>query len=279
MDEGIPEFQRFSKAVAAAAKAVADAGKASAKAPPDPQAIQATCEKAAEALARVAGIEASATALRSDLSRRAATARADLERERALLAGAVAQALARDGLRVEGNLPLLRAGALSLEFTFGAKGQCAIWLGPRVARLANCPLEAAAIAARVVELDRALFRGEFDEAAFLADLWHAYRAALHRLGLADGERVPLTALLGHVAFARQKPAFLADPRRELFTPYGRVEFAADLSRLRTRTVEGRELRLDVATLAQTKRPEDHLWVPRGGDGVRYATASFARAPR
>lgn len=279
MEEGIAAFQRFGRAVTAASKAVAEASRAVAKTPASPQAVQAACEKAAAALAKVPGIEATAAALRADLTRRAGAARADLERERALLAGAVAAALTREGLRVEGNLPLLRVGALSLEFSFGAKGQCTVWLGPRIARLAAVALDATAIASRTLEADRALFRGEFDDAAFLAGLLAAYRTATHRLGVADGERVPLTALLANVAFTRQKPAFLADPRRELFTPYGRVEFAADLSRLKTRTIEGRELRLDVATLAQTKRPEDHVWVPRGPDGVRYATAAFTRAPR
>lgn len=279
MTEGIAQFHRVAKAVAAAAKAVGDAGKAAAKVPPDPQAVQAACDKAVEGLAKIAGIERVADSLRSELARRASAAREELERERALLAGAVAQMLGREGLRVEGNLPTLRAGALALDFTFGTKGLCTVWLGPRITRLATCPLEATAIAARVVELDRTLFRGEFDEGVFLEDLWQAYRGATHRLGLAEGERVPLTTLLAQMAFLRQKPTFLVDPRRELFTPYGRVEFAADLSRLKSRSVGGRELRLDVATMAQTKRPEDHLWVPRGADGVRYATASFVRAPR
>ncbi len=279
MEDQVATFQRLGKVVAAAAKAVSEATKAEAKNPPAPQAIHAASEKAAGALAKVAGIEAAAAALRADLAGRAATARAELERERALLAGAVAAALAREGMRVEGNLPLLRAGALSLEFSFGTKGLCTIWLGPRIARLATVLLDASAIAARTLELDRALFRGDFDDAAFLADLLRAYRAAAHRLGVPEGERVLLTALLAHMAFARQKATFLVDPRRELFTPYGRVEFAADLARLKTRSVEGRELRLDVATLAQSKRPEDHLWVPRGTDGVRYATASFPRASR
>lgn len=277
MTEGIARFQKLAKTVAAAARAVGDAERAATRVPPDPQAIQAACEKAAEGLGKVTGVEHLADSLRHELARRASAAREELERERALLAGTVAQILGREGLRVDGNLPTLRAGALTLEFAFGTKGLCTLWLGPRIARLATCPLEASAIATRVVEFDRTLFRGEFDESAFLADLWQAYRAATHRLGRAEGERVPLTSLLVQMAFLRQKPTFLADPRRELFTPYGRVEFAAELSRLKTRGVAGRELRLDVATMTQTKRPEDHLWVPRGPDGVRYATASFVRA--
>ena len=80
----------------------------------------------------------------------------------------------------------------------------------------------------------------------------------------------------NMAFLMQKPTFLTDPRRESFTPYGRVEFAADLSRLKNRTIREWTLRLDVATMVQTKRLEDHLWIPRNPDGAHYATASFVK---
>jgi hypothetical protein len=100
--------------------------------------------------------------------------------------------------------------------------------------------------------------------------------ALVRRGEEAGRRVPLVALLAEVAMGRQDAAFMSDPRRELFASYGRVEFAADLSRLRTRRHGDRELRLEVATLAQTRKPEDHLFVPHGRsvDGTCYATAAF-----
>ena len=49
MNEGASGFQRLARTVAAAAKAVAEADRATAKTPAVPQAVQTTCDKAAEA--------------------------------------------------------------------------------------------------------------------------------------------------------------------------------------------------------------------------------------
>ncbi len=279
MAERIPEFLKAAKAVQAAAKAVESAAKVLSKEGAAPATIAESADAAVAALQKIGTIESPAAAIREELAAKGAAARAALERERALLAGAVATELAKVGIKAEGHLPMLRAGVLTLEFAFGPKGRCVLWFGPRHERLADCPLEAAAIAAKAVEMDRNLLGGEFDEAVFLAELHAAYRTCAVRAGVAEGERVPLTALLAEVAFRRQRPAFLADPRRETFTPYGRVEFACAMARLKTRRHGDRELRLDVATMAQTRRPEDHLWVPRGrsGDGTQYATASFVKS--
>ncbi len=279
MTERIPDFLKAAKATQAAAKAVEAASKVLAKEASGPAAIAEAADAAVTALKKVVPTDTLASAVREELASKAAVARAALERERALLAGAVAAELAKMGMKAEGHLPMLRAGVLTLEFNFGPKGRCVAWFGPRHERLADCPLEAVAIAAKAAELDKALLGGEFNEAAFLADLHAAYRTCAVRQGVAEGDRVPLTALLAEVAFRRQRPAFLADPKRETFMPYGRVEFACALSRLKTRRHGDRELRLDVATMAQTRRPEDHVWVPRGrsGDGTQYATASFVKA--
>jgi hypothetical protein len=279
MDGGFPDFLKAARAFQAAAKAVAEAEKAAARTPRDPSAVEATATKAVALLAAIRGAEAVAGGVSERLGAQAAEARASLERERALLAGAVARTLGEAGIPVEGNLPLLRAGAFSLEFTFGPKGACTIWFGPKKQKLGSAVLEAGAIATRVRECDNRLFGGPFDDAAFVRELVRAWRAALARDGLPDGARVPLPRLLVEFAVGRQGPAFLADPRRENFASYGRVDFAVALSRLKERAADGWELRLDVATLVQTKRPEDHLWVPRGrtGDGVNFATAHFARA--
>lgn len=279
MSERSPEFLKAARSLQAAAKAVDAAVKILSKEGAGPAAVAEAADLAVSALRKAGPIDALAVAVREELTAKSATARSALERERALLAGAVAAELAGVGLKAEGHLPLLRAGALTLEFAFGPKGRCILWFGPRHERLGDCPLEAAAIAAKAAELDRHLLGGEFDEGAFLAELQAAYRVCAVRQGVPEGERVPLTGLLAEVAFRHQRPAFWADPRRETFTAYGRVEFACALARLKGRRHGDRELRLDVATMTQTRRPEDHLWVPRGrtGDGTHYATAAFVKA--
>jgi len=276
MDDQIAQFKKLSSAFASAAKAVLEAQKAMNATKPVTQNIQTTCEKAAASLQKISNADTQIAALQKALTARGTQARIELEKERALLAGLVAKALQAQGLRVEGNLPLLKVGHLSLEFVFGAKGACNIWFGPKISRLAVCGLDAEQIAAKTCEFHSSLFAAEFDEQAFLKKLRKAYKLALTTAGKGDGDRVPIVALMTNMAFLMQKPTFLTDPRRESFTPYGRVEFAADLSRLKNRTIGEWTLRLDVATMVQTKRLEDHLWIPRNPDGAHYATASFVK---
>lgn len=278
MDDRSAVFKKQTNAVAAAAKAIDAWRKAAAKTPADPLAVREAATKVAETLAKIPGIESEARALAAEAKASADAAGRVLDRERAVLAGKVVAALRQAGIPVDGNLPTLRAGVFSLEFSFLAKGACTIWFGPKKERLASCPLDPEAIASKVVELDRALLADDPAGGDFLADLDRAYRVAAFRKGVADGERVPLPLVMAELAFARQDATFLADPRREHFETFGRVEFAARLSRQRERRHADRELRLDVATMAQTRKPEDHLWVPTGrtGDGTNFATLRFVR---
>lgn len=276
MDEAFERFRKKARAVAAALKTVERADRALARTPRDPAAVAGAADAAIRALEAAGGVDAVVQEVRQALEAARAEARAALEHERALLAGRVAEGLQAAGIAVEGNLPQLRAGPFTLEFDFGGKARVTIWFGPKKERLAVMPLDADALVRKVVEMHRDLFRGEDDTTAFLADVERAYRVCLARFALADGERVPITALMAEVAFLRQDERFVTDPRREHFRPFGRVEFAAALSRLRTLRVGSRELRLDVATLSQTRKPADHLWVPRGREGVNVATAAFIR---
>lgn len=275
MDEGIERFRKKARAVAAALKTVERADRALARTPRDPAAVAQTTEAAVRALDAVGDITVIMAEVRQALDTARTEAKAVLEHERALLAGRVAAGLQQAGITVEGNLPLLQAGAFTLEFDFGGKAKVTIWFGPRKERLTILPLDADALVRKVVALKQDLFPGEEDP-SFLADLERAYRVCLARFALPDGERVPITALMAEVAFLRQDDRFVTDPRRENFRPFGRVEFAAALSRLRTLRLGLRELRLDVATLSQTRKPSDHLWVPRGREGVHVASAAFVR---
>ncbi len=277
MDEPLQAFRRKARAVATALKAVEMAERALLKTPRDPSAVVEGAEAALRALDATAGMEAVTAEVRKVLEVAQAEAKAALERERALLAGRVAAGLQEAGLLVEGNLPQLRTGAFTLEFDFGRKARVIVWFGPKKERLAVLPLDPDALVQKVAGLHADLFRSDFDEGAFLADLERAYRVCLARFACPDGERVPITALMAEVAFLRQDERFFRDPRREHFRTFGRVEFAASLSRLRTLRLGARELRLDVATLSQTRRPTDHLWVPRGREGVNVASAAFIRA--
>ncbi len=237
-----------------------------------------TAEKAIKALDNAAGFDSEAAALKTHISAKLSESRQKMDREKALMAGAVAKKLAEEGIKVSGNLPTLIAGFFSLEFTFGSKGLCTIWLGPGKYRLGTAPLDPDAICELVRLLNNQYFSKSFDEHAFLADLEKAYRLASVRAGQEYGRRIALSSVVAEMAFCRQRASFMMDPKKETFVTYGRVEFAADLSRLRNRTIGDLELRLDVATMSQTKKAEEHLWIPRPGsiEGVNFATIRFGK---
>jgi len=280
MDETFEAFQNKARAVLAARKAVQKVQAVRRKTPADPAALIRAADLALRAFDGVQGFLEVAKEAQAALDALRADARRTLEQTRALLAGKVANLLSEAGFVVEGNLPKLMAGPYTIEFDFGAKSRVTVWFGPKKERLAVVPLDPAVVVRKVLDIHRVLFMNEFDDAAFLAELDRAYRLSLARLALPDQSTVPVTALMAEVAFLRQGERFWTDPRREHFQSFGRVEFAAALSRLRERRIGAREFRLETATLSQTRRSSDHLWVPRGraGDGVNVAGAAFVRVP-
>ena len=187
----------------------------------------------------------------------------------ARLASQVAAALTPDA-PVTGQLPELRWGLLRLEFKLaGPKREIVVWYGPKVAKLASAPAEAEAIIAAAQQARAALDQSPLEAAAFIAELAKAYDAARRRAAAEPGAQVPLLTVLRELVLARQSSLFLADPTREHFQPYSRVQFSYDLYRAGPRCA----VNLGVAAHAQTKRPEDHLWVPTspGGDGTHFAS--------
>ncbi len=277
MEELIKDFLKTSKSLQNASKAVETFLKAS-RADNAPETTESG-EKASRMLESLSGLDEKVATLRAAIVSATAESRSRMDRERALLAGAVARKLGESGLRVSGNLPTLYAGFFSLEFTFGTKGLCTVWLGPGKYRLGTAPLDADAIAALVHLLNGRLFPADFDEHGFLVQLETAYRVACARTRSAPGRPIPLADIVPEMAMMRQKETFLLDPRRETFFSWGRPEFAAALSRVRNRVVDDVEMRLDVATMSQTRKPGDHVWVPRPGstEGMNFATIRFLKA--
>lgn len=278
MDDAVSRFLKHQTALRALMRDLGSYNKAKARA----TVVHAECLGLAES---ALGMTRRLADLGQDLRALNEALTADVERiqpfvasERALFAGRVAAALKAKGIVVEGNLPLLRARAFTLEFDFGTRSRITIWLGPRMERLVVCEPDPEMVASAVATLNANLFGAPFDGMAVLEELLQACRMAITRQNLPVGSRVPLTALMAEWAMGRQDPAFFADPRRENFRGTSRAEFAALLSRLTVRATRDEELRFDVATMAQSRRPVDHLWVPRGdsGDGVLLATAHVTR---
>lgn len=280
MDDRVSRFRKSARKVASALKAMNAAIRAANRSSPNWSEVQDLAVRASRELGSLEGLESLASELGSDFEGQADRAETAARQDRALLAGQTASLLMDAGIPVTGNLPHLRAGVFTLAFDFDGKGRCVVWFGPRKQKLFPCPMDPQTIAGKVSAAHKRLFDTDWDEMAFLADMESAYRVTLVRLGLTAGEKVPLTSLLAEVAFQRQDVGFHSDPRRELFSSFGRVEFAVALSRLRSWRLGDREFRMGVATMAQTHRPENHLWVPdrRGMEGTNYAMASFVHVP-
>ena len=281
MEETLEGLKRAATALVAATRAM---GKVQGIGKSDRPAffeMQEACQAALKALEKTPPVDARVQEARTRLQEMQDQAARALERERALLAGRIAAALQEAGLAVRGQLPLLGVSAFTVEFVQRRKPLCVVWLGPRQEKVGECALDPEAILRTVKAADEALFGSPLDEEATLRDLHEAYRMACLRRQASEGDRVPLTSVMVEMALQRQAASFWADPVREHYRPFGRLQFGALLGRLRHRRVGDLEMRLDTATMAQTRRAEDHVWIPRGrsGDGTHCATIAFVRTPK
>ncbi len=251
----------------------------------DPEALAerpfAVLAAATESLEALRSAETLLTALASnalELEQLRVLARDASERHRARFAGELSEALDAAGLRLAGRLPVLECGPLTLELTGAARPEVKLYYGPRVELLDTIDVDAKLVAAAVTKALAALEPGPLDESAFLSELYAAYRVALVRRGLPQGDKPSILDVLAELAFGRQSAAFRQNPSGKGFQGYSRLQFSHDLSRLERRTTTRPggapvELALTVATRDQTRRPQDHLWV----GGTHFALLSFREA--
>jgi hypothetical protein len=183
--------------------------------------------------------------------------------------------LQQRGISLQGQHPNLKAGLYSIELNLD-RWIARIWYGPKQELLGEAPLTPAAVAKTIDDINRKLTSRPFRDELFLTKLNAAYQAALGSLNRADGDPVPILTVLKEFVFSAQSNKFLADPRRENFTGYGRPFFSYDLFRLRQRTLSGKELHLHIAPRAKTTKRKDFLWIPSDehGNGSCYSDLSF-----
>ena len=191
------------------------------------------------------------------------------------LAAGVAAELGKEA-PVTGQLPDLKWGLLRLEFKLASgKREVVLWYGPKIARLASAPPVVAEVVAVAREARASLDVAPLDADAFATEVARAYEDTRRRSNATPHAAVPLLMVLRELVIARQSSTFLADPVGDHFDScYGRVQFSYDLFRAGPRG----GLALGVAAHAQTKRPEDHLWVPtsHGGDGTHFASLAVRK---
>lgn len=237
-------------------------------------------EKALTALAALGGFPETLERARQRAGTLRDAAESSRRRAQASIPALLSEKLAPAGLLLEGALPELRCGLLTLRFRPEAKKPVVeVFYGPGVARLKVLPVDADAVAKAVADAHRELAAEPLDETAFLRALRAAYRVVFARRGEPDdGRPAPLPEVMAEFAFARQPARFRTDPVREAFVSYGRVRFSFDLFRLQRRELDGETLRLGIASREQTRKPEHHLWVPTDlrGHGTHFADLAFRR---
>jgi hypothetical protein len=225
------------------------------------------------------GVADMVKALSDDLSSQVDDA---FQRAKSAVATGIARRVAERGLELTGNLPRLSCGPLTLEFSLVGEGRVNISFGPRIERLKQVPIHTDLVVDAVFSIYEELDGDGFDEVAHLDLLQRAYVNAVRISAGGDGTAVPISGVLLQTAFLKQGKKFLADPLRGNYRSYGRVQFAYDLSRTQRHSTEDRELFLTVASMEQTRRSADHLWIPRGPRdprGTHYSMLAFRRMAR
>jgi hypothetical protein len=225
------------------------------------------------------GLISKARDLQQELLKEASLAQ---ERFKNSIAAELADFLRPHGLDISGNFPELKCGILTLIFSFGKGGIVKVYYGPRISLLKKVPVESKKIGEAVLSILKELNDPPLDDEQFIKQIYMSYLSALMREGRRDEDEqpcaVPIVGVMQEMAFLRQKRSFRTDPTREHFTSYGRVKFSYDLARLKTRRLGGKELRLGVASMQQTKSEKTSLWVPKlvQGNGTHYASVLFVK---
>ena len=184
----------------------------------------------------------------------------------------LAAALKPMSLLVTGQHPELRVGLLLL--VVDSDSQTAdIWYGPRMQKIASCPLAASAVS-ETMEKAVASLGSRVDE----NDLVNAVSRAYARKRLeSDDVQIPIRRMLSEVSFLLQDSKFHALPVRGRLADYTPADFSYDMFKHRS-ALRQAGMQLKGATRASTRRASDFIWIPDSADGkgATYTHMSFAR---
>jgi hypothetical protein len=178
------------------------------------------------------------------------------------------------GVPFEGNFPHLRSGFFTADLD-PVRGKAVIWYGPGAEKIEETDVSPEAVCRSLADWKQRLAR-PFDEQLFLNQIYTAYEVSLLKGEQLPGSPAPLSDILLEINLLKQPRQFLADPSKRSFQAYTRVAFSFDLYQLKLRQYNGRKLKLVVATRSQTRKKEDHLWIPTNdrGEGTHYAALYF-----
>lgn len=187
---------------------------------------------------------------------------------------------AKDGFFLKGQLPLLKVGCYTLKIDFES-GWAGLYWGPQVQTIkAKIPLSVPLICQTLRNFDGQLKKRALPAQEFLKKLYEAYRRYISlNPSFRAGDKILLIDLLQELVILLQPASFRADPTKEKFRTYSRIQFGYDLFMLKQSeqlTIGKKKLRLAVATFNATTDKTKSLWVPDNleGDGTYYSYIAF-----
>lgn len=188
--------------------------------------------------------------------------------------------LAKQNIELKGQQPTLRAGLFTIKIDFEI-GSATIYWGPEVEKVkSRVSLSTTEINKIIEELTKKLKAKTFNAEKFLSLIYQAYKRILIFNNRPSGEKVYILDLVNELVLLTQSTDFKADPTKEKFREYSRINFSFDLFQLRQHgadlKIENQKLHLYVATFDATLEKHKSLWVPDNeqGEGTHYSYLSF-----
>lgn len=184
--------------------------------------------------------------------------------------------LEKDGLVLKGQLPVLRAGLYTLKLDFEI-GFAALYWGPEIQTIkAKVPLSVQEIYYTIHNFNEQIKKRASPADYFFKNLQHAYQRFTSFNNIPYGNKVLLIDLLSELVLISQSASFRADPAKDKFREYSRIQFSYDLYCLRQTAGQASSLRLSVATFDATTDKAKSIWVPDNeqGDGTYYSYIDF-----
>lgn len=177
-----------------------------------------------------------------------------IEEEKTLFGVRLEEELNKNNVSFTPKSHCLYAGLFIIKWDV-LKGTCLLGYGPNADVLSKLKLDPAIIVKEVVDKSNEL-GCKLSPFEYVTLLKKAYT----RLSSNPEESVPLAHLHVDMAVLLQGKNFYKNPSKETFKNYSKMDFSYDLYRTRQVGVES-GVSLKTATLAQTKKQSDFLWIP------------------
>ncbi|OQB77356.1 MAG: hypothetical protein BWX92_01010 [Deltaproteobacteria bacterium ADurb.Bin135] len=183
-------------------------------------------------------------------------------------------ALKKVNISLSGQYPDLKAGLFTIQINFESMN-ATLWYGPKQEYLLKCRLTVKDVAEKIINITKEL-GCKLDSIEFAKKLEEAF---LVQSGKLKSKAIPIIKVLAEFAFLMQSSQFYQDPRRDNYRGYGRADFSYDLfkrTKLEPESTLSKKLHLSIASLADTKKRQDFLWIPDDitGKGTTYAYLQF-----